>query len=364
MPNQFETAIKAMESVEKHLDENAKENRMLADRVMMLEQKGTGGFAAGEVSGRFASGGNALAGIASDAAVINFTNDRSVRSANYNLDGGLLALKAVVGTSGLVQPQRDARIGNNPQRPLSLFDVLPILPVASNSFEFNRLNGYTNGAAEQGAEGTAKANSPIPTALTSAAIATIAHWEKLSTQALNDAPALQQQVSSLLEYGVLAKAAGLIIAGDAPGQIIGLSTQATAFASSAGASLADAVGEAKTALDVAGWAPDLAIFHPADWFTITSAKDSTGKYIASGWVGGAEPTIWGMRVVTDPSVSLGNPLVLDSSQVAILDRQQARVEFARDGDDFTKNVLTALAEARLGLAVFSPSAIREVTATP
>lgn len=74
-------------------------------------------------------------------------------------------------------------------------------------------------------------------------------------------------------------------------------------------------------------------------------------------------SIWGMRVITDPAVAQGNPLVLDSSQVAILDRMDARIEFGREGNDMTTNQVTALAETLIGLAVFSPSAVLVVTPT-
>jgi hypothetical protein len=59
-------------------------------------------------------------------------------------------------------------------------------------------------------------------------------------------------------------------------------------------------------------------------------------------------------------VAIGEPLVFDASQIAILDRQSARVELGRESDDFTRGLVTMLAEVRAGLAVFSPSAILKV----
>src|SRR5690606_8610910 len=123
----------------------------------------------------------------------------------------------------------------------------------------------------------------------------------------------QQQVASLLTYGVLAKASSEIIAGSTAGKIQGLATQATPFASTAGATLADAIGAAATALDVAGWNADTVIMHPRDLFAIRSERTADG-YVASGWAGGAEQAVWGLRAVADPSVAEGSPLVLDSSQ--------------------------------------------------
>ena len=315
---------------------------------------------------------NPLAALGASVEVKAFASDRSLKSANVPLAGSLVAIKSVVGdVTGAgnqlfnVQAQRDPRLAGFAARRLSIFDVLPRLQAISNTFEYNQLDGYTSAAANQSKEGASKAQGTLPTELVSAPIVTIAHFFKLSEQVLADAPALQQQVGNLLNYGVLAKASAEILAGSVAGKIQGLATQATAYVSAAGATLADAIGGAMTALDVAGWIPDVAVMHPTDWFRIRSERTATDKdYVANGWAGPAEQTVWGLRVVTDPAIAIGSPLVLDSSQVAILDREQTRVEFGRSGTDMTDNLITALGECRVGLAVFAPAAVLEVTLTP
>lgn len=142
-----------------------------------------------------------------------------------------------------------------------------------------------------------------------------------------------------------------------------MATLGTAFPTSAALALADAIGTAMTSLDAAGWQADLVIIHPNDWFTIQSERSTDEEYVAGGWAMPNPNSIWGMRVITDPSVAEGNPMVLDSTQVAILDRMDARIEFGREGNDMTTNQVTALAETRIGLAVFSPSAVLVVTPT-
>lgn len=311
-------------------------------------------------------GKNPLATIGASAEVKAFAADRSIKTANVSIP---FSIKSVVGdVLGVgndllsVAPARADGLYNYGGRRLSIFDVLPRLEVSSNAFEFNRLDGYANAAAVQTQEGAGKAEGTMPTALASVPVVTIAHYLKLSEQVLADAPALEQQVKSLLAYGVLAKASAEILAGATAGKIQGLATQATAYASASGATLADAIGGAATALDVAGWNADTVVMHPNDLFTIRSERTADG-YVATGWAGGAEQTVWGLRAVADPSIAAGSPVVLDSSQVAILDRMQTRVEFGRSGTDMTDNLITALGECRIGLAVFSPSAVVEVSLT-
>src|SRR5690554_4331652 len=92
------------------------------------------------------------------------------------------SIKALVGDAGSssddsysVLPQRAPEaMYNAPRRRLSLLDVMQSIQVASNSFEFVRLDGFTNAADYQLAEGDAKAEQPMPNQLVSANIATIA----------------------------------------------------------------------------------------------------------------------------------------------------------------------------------------------
>ena len=108
----------------------------------------------------------------------------------------------------------------------------------------------------------------------------------------------------------------------------------------------------------AGWNPGLIILNPTDWHIIRSERTATEKaYVAGGWSNPAAPSIWGLPVITTPSLTAGTALILDPSQCAILDRMQARVEIDRDGDDFSKNLITLRSEIRTGLAVFSPTAV-------
>jgi HK97 family phage major capsid protein len=354
-----ESILKALEGVEANLETR---NREIDERLIELEQRG------GAMPHEGVPGANPLAKLANDAGIAA-VRDRTSKSASVPIAGSLSRIvKAVAGDAGAeqyeVQPQRDNRLGANPQRRLSIFDVLPSLQVSSNAFTFNKLDSYTNAAANQSAEGAAKAAGTMPTALVTVPIVTIAHYFKLSEQVLSDAPQLQAQVSNLLQYGVLAKASSQILAGATAGKIQGLATVATSFATTSGATLADGIGEAMVALDIAGWRADVAVMHPSDWFAIRSERTATeGDYVANGWAGPAEQGAWGLRVVTDPSIAAGSPLVLDSSQVAILDRMAARVEIDRESDDMTKNLVTALGEMRLGLAVFSPTAICKVSLT-
>lgn len=277
---------------------------------------------------------------------------------------GRVEVKATVTSANHdVQPDRANGLFNNPQRPLSLLSVLPGLAVSTGVFEFMQLTGYTNAAAVQLAEGDVKAEASMPTAIVQSNISTIAHWIKASNQIIADAPALGMQIDNLLRYGVQAKLEGELING--PGgtnRIHGLVPQATAFVPTA-ANKADQIGQAKAAMEADGWIPSLIVMNPADWFEIASERADTGngQYVLGSPRDPSGPSLWGVPVLATPAIASGTTLILDQSQVAILNRENLTVMASReDGTNFTTNQTTILAEARYGLAVFATGAVRKI----
>jgi HK97 family phage major capsid protein len=317
---------------------------------------------------------NPIAALTKSDALRGFIADRSVKSAGVQLPGSIKTLvKGVVvgdvASSGNqligVPATFDSRLGEGGQRRLSIFDILPSLPVGSNSFEFNRLDGYSNAAAYQTNEAATKAAASMPTELVSAPICTIAHILPCSEQVLADMPALTQQVSNLLAYGVRAKAAAEIIGGSTSGKIQGLATEGATYTVSGSPNLPDAVASAISQLEQNGWQASAILMNPSDWLEVRTMRESsgTGAYLYGTPALTTAQTLWGVPVVVDPAVTEGSPIVMDASQVVILDRQQAMVEFGRQGTDFSDNIIRCRAEARLGLAVFSPSAVLVVNIT-
>lgn len=270
-----------------------------------------------------------------------------------------------------VQPQRADGLYNDPRRRLTLLDVLPSLPVKSSSFEYVKLSNYVNTAAFQTEEGQQKAEANFDMAPETANIATVAHWTRASLQVLDDAPALSQQLMSLLEYGVLSKLESELIGGvGGKGKIAGLLELGTVAPEplTIGGGLLDVaerIGHAVNELQSNGWNPGLIIMNPRDWFLISSVKASDGQYILGSPRTPVPMSLWNVPVVVTPSLGRNVAIVLDPAQVAILDRQMPTLAASReDGQNFTTNMVTILAELRAGLAVFAPGAVLIVDLTP
>lgn len=284
-------------------------------------------------------------------------------------------IRAALSTAGVGQTgdgsyspavTHDPRLAGDARRALTLLDVLTTIKVDGSSFEYNRLDGYTNAAGVQLKQGDAKATAVIDTDLVQAQIATIAHIAKVSTQTLSDAPALQQQIGSLMQYGVLAKLENLVINGTGgAGNIDGLLHQATVFTATA-TTAGDRVGQAAVSLQASGWMPSVIVMNPVAWFDIASAKNTgDGAYTMGSPRDPSPASLWSLPVVLSPSLAAGTALVLDAvAGVALLDREDVNLAASQsDGDNFSTNRVSLRAEMRAGLAVFAPSAVLSVDLT-
>jgi HK97 family phage major capsid protein len=105
------------------------------------------------------------------------------------------------------------------------------------------------------------------------------------------------------------------------------------------------------------------VLNPDDWQTIQLIKESgsgisSGQYIFSDPQSAGVPQLWGRPVVESHSMTAGEFLVgAFNVGAAIWDRNDATVEVSREhGDFFVKNMVAILAEERLALTVYRPSA--------
>ncbi|MDQ3541814.1 MAG: phage major capsid protein, partial [Chloroflexota bacterium] len=97
--------------------------------------------------------------------------------------------------------------------------------------------------------------------------------------------------------------------------------------------------------------------NPADLEGFLNRTDAQRQYFGGGPFAGTNiPTMWGLRVVEDENLAAGMALVGDGRMAAVWDRMQAQILIDTIDDQFVRNMLTILAEERLGLTVFRPQA--------
>ena len=279
-------------------------------------------------------------------------------------------VKAIINATGQNQPlvadMRVPGIVANPQRLLTIRDLLPVGRTASNLIQYTKENTFTNNAGPQyvspAVENVTKPESNITFTLENAPVVTLAHWIPVSRQVLDDAPQLQSYVNGRLMYGMkLIEEDQLLNGNGASGNIGGLlkAGNFTAYNRTVlGDTNIDTLRRAITQAALSEFTADAIILNPEDWEAIELTKNTDDSYIMANPVMMAGPTLWGKRVIATNSISQGTFVVGNFAMGAQLwDRMDAAVAISyEDGDNFKKNMATLLAEERIALTVFRPSA--------
>lgn len=338
-----------------------------------MEQDGTyvsGAFRGGPSLGQEAA--NALAEDPTFQAAAE-AGSRGMKTGDFNarvnVSGGLRA--ALVNENGSgggsttfpSQPERVGIVGPV-LPPLSLLDALPHRPVSRDSVEFVQIT-VTGDADVQESEGAEKAELEFAGELETAHIATIAGHTTASAQVLSDAPALEQLINRVLNQKTLLKLERQVMLGSGVGQNIhGLYLQAASITPTIGTTPADIYGEVMVRMADAGYSPGLAIMNPMDWYRLLLTRKSNDdeSYVFGSPTVPIPPALWNTRIVLTSTIDEGNGIVLDTGYVTVLDREHVSVAASRHHkDNFTRNLVTILAELRAGLEVTDQNAVRKFT---
>ena len=248
-------------------------------------------------------------------------------------------------------------------RRLTVRDLMPNTPIASNLVEYVKETSFTNNAAMQSAEGAVKAESALAFSLTYAPVQTLAHFIPVSKQLLDDAPAIQGYINTRLLYGLKLVEENELLNGNGVGtELSGLITNATAMdttlVNQSTDTQIDVISHAITQVQLSFFEPSAIVLHPKDWERIklvkTTGTASSGQYIFSDPHSVEAPSIWGLPVVVTQAMAETEFLVGAFDMGAMVwDRNNATIEVSREHSDFfTRNLAAILCEERLALTVF------------
>lgn len=264
--------------------------------------------------------------------------------------------------------QRLPEIATGPKRRRWLRDRFRAVTVIGGSVEYHRLVTFTNNAASQGGnspfehEGVTKAESAMTFAPVELKVPTVAHFIKASKQILSDVAMLQMTLDMQLRYGLELNIEAQLLNGNGTNANMSGLTQSgnfTAFTPTTGDTALDSISRAIAAIETADGSPDLLIMHPNDFRAMQRIKTDDADYIF-GQPGGTNiEQVWNRDVHITPAMTQGKFMVMDSALAAVVfNREDASVVVGWVNDDFTKNLVTILAEARLCVGVQVPSVVR------
>lgn len=276
-----------------------------------------------------------------------------------------LELKNTIGTvqaAGNIQATQLGLVLPNQQR-LTIRDLLAGGKMSGSSLEYVQEKTWTNNA-DVVTEGAAKPESDLEFEDKDAKAVTIAHWLKVTTQMLSDAPALEAYINNRLRHGVDIKLERQILNGDGGvGKMDGLINQATAYSQPARADAAkttefDVLRYAMLQIVLADDYANGHVLNPLDWALMETTKDELGRYLIGDPQSKTVPTLWGLPVVQTAAMTAGDFLTGAFNTAAqYFERWGSAVQIGLNNDDFTSNKRTILAECRGALAVYRPASL-------
>ena len=210
------------------------------------------------------------------------------------------------------------------------------------------------------AESTAKTESNPVWAEVSEEVKKIASYVKVSKEMLDDLSFIRSEINNDLIAGLTESIETALLNGSGIGaNINGLLSIPMGLPAFTGAgftgvnaiqdaNLSDVLRVAKAQIEASNYTPTYVILNPIDVAKLHLTKDSTGNYTYPMYIPeSGQMIVADMTVISSSFMPQDSYLVGDMSRVNVKMREGLNLSVGLDQDDFTRNMVTILAEARL-----------------
>jgi len=279
--------------------------------------------------------------------------EKSGSSVQFTLKAaGTMALSTNV-TGQVPVAEREAGITRIVRRNPFILQLVNVGTIMSNVWEWVEQKNADGGAAMT-AEGALKSLADFDLVVASANVKKVTAYIKVTKEMLDDVELMRseidQELTELINLKIddqLLNGTGLTV------NLVGINANATAWAAGAFALLIptptkwDVLRTAINQVRVNLFEPTYIVMHPTDVTGMELSKDSTGQYVMPPFAALDGTIVSGIRVVANTGVTVDNFLVGDFSKAGVRFKEGLTINVGYENDDFTKNLVTILAEARL-----------------
>jgi len=356
---EFTTLGKVSTDTKTALDTLGVEQRVLADRLLAVEQK---------------------ASAQADApAAVETYGAQFVKNAEYSdfqkkTGKGSIGLElknTVTNAIANTFSERRPAIVEGAFRVFTIEDLLTDIPTTSNAIDWVQESVFTNAAAET-AEGVQLPQSSITFTPGTMPVQNVAHFIKITRQLAMDNAALAAYINRRMVYGVNLRVEGQLVSGNGTAPNLAGLTKTGNFtahgytnASLTALSLSptnrfDLIGKMIGDCALADYPADVVVLNTADWWTLRLAKDSTGRYLLGDPGSTVAPNLFGLPVVASNAMVAGKVWVGSLAQAATLHNREGIIVDLSDSDEnnFQLGLVSIRAMRRLALTVEKPAAAR------
>jgi len=279
-------------------------------------------------------------------------------SVSFKAAGTMLISSNVSGGNVPVE-QRLAGLNAIPSRRIRLLDVVSRGAAESNVISWV-YQANKDGAAGGTAEGDLKNQIDFDLVVASESVKKRTAFIKVSEEMIDDISFMQSEIQNELMRELLKDVESQVYEGDGTGtNLNGIRTVSTAFAAGSFAGTVDNANEADVLtvamnqIQVADHDnATYAFVHPNTITTLKLIKTSSSdrRYIDRLAMVAGQLSLDGVTLVPTTLVTDGEYLIGNFDLATVYDKGSMSIEIGRDSDDFTKNLLTVLAEWR-GLVI-------------
>ena len=202
------------------------------------------------------------------------------------------------------------------------------------------------------AEANNKFNGEVKYEEVSEEVKKIAAYIKVSKEMLADLSFVRSEINTELMEAIEQNIDLSLLNGAGGTDLNGLLSVAPAFAAGSfanavpSANISDLIRIAKAQIEAANFMPTHVVLNPEDVAKIELTKDSTGSYTYPAFWD-ANMRVAGLVVVSSNNITAGTMVVGDFTKFNIKFREDMNMSVGYENDDFTRNMVTILCEARL-----------------
>lgn len=205
-------------------------------------------------------------------------------------------------------------------------------------------------------EAGAKANGQVQYTEVSVEVKKVAGFIKVSKEMLSDLSFVQAEINNDLMMSIEQNMDDQLLNGNGLGNNIdGVINQATPWAAGifagavTNATVIDVLRVAKAQVEGANFTPTHIVLHPDDVARIEMSKTTQGEYTYPNFAVGMSPNMQlsGLTIISSTNMTSDNFLVGDFTKFNVRVREGVNIQVGYEGDDFARNMVSILAEARL-----------------
>ena len=286
--------------------------------------------------------------------------DRSAAGVNFNIKAAAtmtIATNYTGGTVGLTN--FDAQFARIQRRQPFMRELVRVLTTDNMYIAWAEQANADPGVAGTVAEGAAKPQTDFDIVERTAKVEKIAVWIKVSKEALADIKFLRAEINTELRELIDLKLDEQILSGDGVSpNLKGILPVVPTFAAVSTLALAvptpnrfDVIMAAVAQIAAANFTANTVVLNPADYYAMQLVKDGEGRYLMPPFSTVDGMNIAGLRVVANNGVAVGTFLVGDFKKASLAIREDVNIQVGYVNDDFTKNLVTILAEMRAVLYI-------------